>query len=186
MFRNRAQKHGQRSVRPARRVTVLAAAAAGGGAVLQYLLDPASGRARRARVADKAGAAARRSASRAAGEAATKAQVARDKAVGTARGVVSGSGPPPTDQALADKIRSEVLGTEEFRDFTINVDSADGHVALRGQVKHPEQVKALEQAVQEVEGVRSVRNLVHLPGTDPENIRAPMEASRGGRGPKPS
>ena len=115
-----------------------------------------------------------------------KAQVARDKATGTLRGAVSGSEPPPNDQALAEKVRSEVLGADAFKPYRILVDCANGDVTLRGEVKHPDEVTALERAVRQVEGVGEVSNLVHLPGTDPANIREPVEASRGGRGPRAS
>jgi len=157
-----------------------------GGAAVQYFLDPACGRTRRARFADKAGAAVRRPAKKAADQAGKKLQVTRDKTVGTVRGAVTRSEPAPNDQALADKIRSEVLGRAEFRDHTILVDSANGNVTLRGHVKQPDEIKALEAAVRAVDGVGDVTNLVHLRGTDPKNIQEPMEASRGGRGPRPS
>lgn len=156
------------------------------GAAVQYLLDPVSGRTRRAQLADKGRAAVRRPAKTATDRAEKKLQVAQDKVVGTVRGALSPSGPPPNDQTLADKIRSEVLGAAEFRDRTILVDCADGKVTLRGHVGHPDQVRALEDAVRAVQGVGEVINLVHLPGTDPANIGESVEASRGGRGPRPS
>lgn len=160
-------------------------AAVSGGAVAQYFLDRAQGRTRRARVADKVGAALRRPADKAADKTAKKTKVVRDKAVGSARGVVTGGEPPPNDQTLVDKIRSEVFGADEFSAYDIHADAAGGNVALRGQVTHPEEIKALERAVRQVPGVEDVSNFVHLPGTDPKNIRGPLEASRG-RGRRPS
>lgn len=162
------------------------AAALVAGAAIQYLVDPVSGRTRRARLADQARAAVRRPARQATDQAGKKLQVARDKAVGTVRGAVSRSTPSPNDQTLADKVRSEVLGSAEFRDRTILVDCADGKVTLRGHVGQPEQIEALEAAVRAVDGVEEVTNLVHLPGTEPANTREPVEASRKGRGAKPS
>lgn len=157
-------------------------AALAGGAVVQYVLDPAAGRSRRARLADRV----RRPTRKATDRAGKKLQVVADKSVGTVRGAVTGSEPPPNDQALADKIRSEVLGTGDFRDHTILVDSADGNVTLRGHVAHPDQVKALERAVARIEGVGEVTNLVHLRGTDPANTREPLEASHEGSDQGPS
>lgn len=178
------QRRKKSKAQASKRRTGALLAALSGGAVVQYLLDPVAGRTRRARLSDQLGAAVRRPAKKAADQAGKKGQMTRDKAVGTVRGALSRSQPSPNDQTLVDKIRSEVLGSAEFRDYTILVESADGNVTLRGHVRQPEEIKAVEKAVREIEGVGDVTNLVHLRGTDAENIQEPIEASRkgGGRG----
>lgn len=187
MLRTRKQSQTRSAqAQPGKRRRAKVVAALSGGAVVQYLLDPASGRTRRARLSDKVGAALRRPAKKAADQAGKKGQLARDKTVGTVRGALSGEEPPPNDQTLADKIRSEVLGRAEFNDYTILVDCADGNVTLRGHVRTPEEIKAVEDAVGEITGVRDITNLVHLRGTDAANIQEPMEASRKGRSRKSS
>lgn len=110
-------------------------------------------------------------------QASKKSTIARDRARGVAHELTTSDAAPPTDQALVDKVRSEVLAGPEWRACTINIDAAEGAVALRGEVTRPEQVKQLEAAVAQVPGVRTVDNFVHPPGTQPENIREAVEAS---------
>lgn len=137
------------------------------GAAAAYLFDPDNGRRRRSQMMDMAAARTRR-ASRAAEGVGTQAM---DRARGMAHEATSTSEPPPSDRALVDKVRSEVLGGPEWRPYTINVDAVDGVVALRGQVERSEQVDQLREAVAAVPGVRAVENYLHLPGTPAPNVQ---------------
>jgi osmotically-inducible protein OsmY len=132
------------------------------GAVVRYFMDPARGRSRR----DQVAGAVRRRTERLQG----KASYVGDRARGLAHEAKGHDLPPADDRTLVDKVRSEVLGREEFRSATVNVDAVDGVVSLRGQLDSADQIGELEQAVRKVTGVREVRNLVHTPGTPPPNL----------------
>lgn len=120
-----------------------------GGALLAYLLDPGAGARRRHRLA------------------------------GRSKGIVHELRPdqqPENAQTLVDKVRSEVLGAEQWRNYIVNVGAADGVVMLNGQLDRPEQVERLVHEVRQVTGVRDVENALHLPGTLPPNKRSAMTA----------
>jgi hypothetical protein len=156
--------------------TVLAAAA---GAAIAYLADPAMGRSRRTQLAQQAGAAIRRPARRAAHTIDVQRQQVANRATGLAHEMTSRDQPPPSDSALIDKIRSEVLGDAPWSGHVINVDAADGAVTLRGQVGDADEVARLEAAVRRIAGVQSVTNLLHPPGTDAPNIDPVLHGSPG-------
>lgn len=160
--------------------TGLASAAAGAAAA--YLLDPAAGRGRRARLADRARGLPRRGARRTEALARKKVERARDRATGLAHELARDEEDlvPENEPTLVDKIRSEILGQERWQPHTINVDAAAGDVALRGQLDRPDQIEELVRRVREVPGVESVANYLHLPGTPPPNVE---EARRAGSRP---
>lgn len=142
------------------------------GAGITYVLDPDMGRTRRKYAMDKV-----RGASNSAQDEVTgRLDQATDKLMGTVAEALPES-PPPNEQTLVAKVRSEVLGDPRWRDRTINVDAAGGTVTLRGQVDDAEQRDALVEAVDGVTGVDRVESLLHLPGEEPPNIRAPRAAS---------
>ncbi|HET6615179.1 MAG TPA: hypothetical protein VFH62_04760, partial [Dehalococcoidia bacterium] len=43
-------------------------------------------------------------------------------------------------------------------------------VTLRGQLEHPDAIRRLVNETAHVDGVREVRNYLHLPGTPPPNM----------------
>ena len=136
-----------------------------GGVVgaVAYFCDPRNGRGRRSQAKDQLMARTRRVGD----QAQKKASYAQGKAEGV---IQSGGGEPPADdKALADKIKSEILGGEEYAGHQVVVDAADGVVALRGEMARTEQINDLEAAVRKVPGVREVENYVHLPGTPAPN-----------------
>jgi osmotically-inducible protein OsmY len=72
---------------------------------------------------------------------------------------------PPDDVTLTHKVESVVFRDPKFPKGQININAEEGEVFLRGQVDRPELIQELEEAVRDVPGVRSVENLLHLPGT---------------------
>ena len=138
------------------------------GAGLAYLFDPDSGAGRRSKLQDKL-------ASKARGGAGDVVGTARDvaaRAGGAVAAATSEETPPPNDQALAEKVKSEVLGDPEVPKDKINIDVSDGIVALRGEVEDREVMQALDAKARGVTGVREVQNLLHLPGEPPPNLSA--------------
>lgn len=148
--------------------TVLAFSA---GATIAYFLDPQLGRTRRTKTKDQVAGAVRRRRRRIETQVEQKTDYLQDRAHGLKQEVARSpeTQTPDNDRTLVDKVRSEVLGQEEFRPYTINVDAADGVVVLRGQMDRPEQIRALRDAVSRVPGVRLVENYLHLPGIPPPN-----------------
>ena len=143
---------------------VVAATAVGFGAA--WFFDPNSGAQRRNTFRDKL-------ASKARGGAGSLTGVARDlgaRAGGAVAAATSEETVPPNDQALAEKVKSEVLGESGVPKDKINIDVSDGIVALRGEVEDREVMQALDANARKVAGVRDVQNLLHLPGEPPPNL----------------
>jgi|tagenome__1003787_1003787.scaffolds.fasta_scaffold20965492_4 osmotically-inducible protein OsmY len=140
--------------------TMKAAAAGtviGAGAAL--LLDPQSGRRRRATIADRTRGTARRS-----------MRIA-DRAERRAHGFVQRVShlheqpkPPLNDADLAAKVMSIVFRPPDVPKGSLNVNVEYGVVVLRGEVPHETLRRRLEEAAAGVPGVRAVQNLTHLPG----------------------
>lgn len=152
---------------PSKPLNFVGAVAIGYG--LAYFLDPDQGARRRNTLRDQLASKARRSA----GSVAGAAQGVGGKAKGVAAkaaSVTRDEEPPPNDQALADKVRSEVLGDPDVPKGNINVDVSDGIVALRGEVDSRDLMQKLDADVRKVAGVRDVQNLLHLPGEQPPNL----------------
>lgn len=134
---------------------------AGLGAGAVYLLDPEQGSKRRQETRDLALQKAReydldKKASYYAGQA--KGAVAQ-----TTGAVGSTSGEVPNDATLRLKVESEALGSVDVPNGAVNVDAADGVVTLRGQLANDRLIEELVAATQQVDGVREVNNLMHLP-----------------------
>jgi hypothetical protein len=69
------------------------------------------------------------------------------------------------DVAITRKVESEIFRDSAVDKGKINVNTADGVVWLRGEVKNPEQVKELEAKASAIPEVKRVENLLHLPKT---------------------
>ncbi len=122
------------------------------GAAAMYLLDPDSGDQRRSAAQTQARELADSPA----------AQKVAGQALEATRGLHDAG--PDADKPLADKVRSEVLGRDQFADLVINLDAHDGTVTLRGVVDDPQQRQQLADAVRGVGGVTDVANLLHASG----------------------
>ena len=64
----------------------------------------------------------------------------------------------------------------------VTVDVEDGVVFLRGQLRGPEDIRSVEDAVREVPGVSEVRSLLHTAGSPAPNKAEAREASRSAAG----
>ena len=119
---------------------------------------------------------ARITAARARAGARTKASGASAKAVGAAGAVGLAAGyvlaarnqasperPAPNDQALAERVKSEIFQPADAPKGTVNVNVENGVVYLRGEVKRPDQIRKLIEDAAAVDGVAAVENLLHTP-----------------------
>jgi hypothetical protein len=89
------------------------------------------------------------------------------------------------DVTLARKVESILVREPDAPKGEVDVSAVDGVVELRGEVKHPEDVRALETKARAIPEVRDVRNLLHLPSTpsptrtdSPESHRKRAETHR--------
>jgi hypothetical protein len=140
----------------------LLALAALAGAALAYLFDPESGRRRRAMLRDRSVAFVRRGGRQA--EQAGRAVAAEAYGVSQKARHLKEEPKEYDDATLAQKVQSEVFRDEDVPKGQINVNAEDGVVVLRGEVERPELIEALVERTRDVQGVRDVRNLLHLPG----------------------
>jgi osmotically-inducible protein OsmY len=136
---------------------------AAGGAVASFLFDPARGRARRARLADQGAAAARR-ALRGGEQAVKQVRGTVDGKVAAARAARSTEARAIDDATLTDRVRSIVFRDDAVPKGDLNINVERGIVVLRGEVPDEAFKARLLSEVEAIEGVWSVRDLLHLPG----------------------
>lgn len=144
---------------------------AAAGALAAFLLDPARGRARRARLADQAAAAARR-AGRRAGQAMHRVRSDAAGKLEAARASRAPDARPIDDAALTDRVQSTVFRDAALPKGTVNVNVERGIVVLRGEVPDDATRRRLVGQVEAVDGVWSVRDLLHLPGEEALDVAA--------------
>jgi|RhiMethySRZTD1v2_1073278.scaffolds.fasta_scaffold05174_17 osmotically-inducible protein OsmY len=134
----------------------------GAGALLALFADPASGKRRRAMARDKAGAYRRRSSRQvAAGGRSVRSGIQARKARLAHRTPVERD---YDDATLTDHVRSE-LGRDPLAHQGILVNAQRGVIQLRGQVGSEDDIEELVKRTEEINGVRAVENLLHVPGT---------------------
>jgi len=138
---------------------------------LTYFFDSQSGARRRNTARDRALAFFRQSGEKAAGASRTvaaEAQGLKKKATH----MKEEKKPQPDDVTLARKVETEIFRDAEAPKGKVNVNAEGGVVFLRGEVQDESIIKDLEKSARNVQGVREVENLLHVPGT-----AAPTEAS---------
>jgi osmotically-inducible protein OsmY len=143
---------------------------AGTGAAA-YFLDPDQGKRRRHLAQDRLAAFYRqraRNTERAARAASSYAAGFKERAKASVRE----EQPPGDDVTLKSKIETELFREPDAPKGSVNIDVADGVVTLRGQVERPEQVRELEAKARSIAGTRDVENLLHTPGSTPQNVAA--------------
>jgi osmotically-inducible protein OsmY len=91
------------------------------------------------------------------------------KLKGAATNVAPGMGREPVDErlndpALARKVESEVFSDDALPKGNISVNAEYGVIYLRGEVPSREVMDELTMRARNVDGVRAVENLTHLPG----------------------
>jgi gas vesicle protein len=138
-------------------------AAAAVGAVAAMLLDPSRGRARRARLVDQSAATVRRAGRRA--EHLVRRVGSDVEGKVSALRASSDAMPRPHDDAtVTDRVTSEVFRDPAIPKGTLNVNVERGVVVLRGEIPDDAMRRQLIDRVERIDGVWSVRDLLHLPG----------------------
>jgi osmotically-inducible protein OsmY len=134
------------------------------GASLEYFLDSGAGRRRRHTVRDGVLSALRQGERRAI----RRARRAESRTVGMAKRTLNARRAPtePADDvALAHRVESELFRRARVAKSQIDINAEDGAVFLRGVVERQEDLAHVESVAAAIPGVRSVENLLHLPGT---------------------
>jgi hypothetical protein len=141
---------------------VIAGSAAVAGVVLEFFLDPRSGKRRRKLVRDRTGSAVRRRRRRIERQAHYEA----GKVIGLARGVAhrDHGAPDLDDVSLVRKVESELFRDRTLPKGQISINADRGVIVLRGQLDSPDQIRQIENAVRKIAGVRDVENLLHGSG----------------------
>jgi hypothetical protein len=170
-----ARARGWWSQRPRLGVPMLIAGTAV-GALMMFAFDPQHGRRRRALVRDRLAHMKNVMTRDVPARAGKRGRFFR----GVAKGIVHDTtevlpfnGHRLVDnETLVARVRSEVLRDERIKAGEIHLDAYEGCVTLRGQLEHPESIRRLVHDTAHIDGVREVRNFLHLPGTPPPNKAA--------------
>ena len=99
---------------------------------------------------------------------AARQRAARSRASGRRAGAPA---PPerasePDDVTLTRKVETEIFREGYAPKGSVNVNTVEGVVWLRGQVKAPAEILELEQRALAISGVKRVENLLHLAGAE--------------------
>jgi hypothetical protein len=133
------------------------------GAALTYFFDPQTGKRRRTMARDRTLAFFRRTARK--GAQAGKAVGAEAYGVAQkATHMKEAEKPQPNDATLKAKVESEIFRDAGVPKGSVDVNAENGIVILRGEVDRPELIEELESKTRDVQGVRDVENLLHMPG----------------------
>ena len=168
----RRQLAGRRSGPTWGTAAVIGVLGGAAGAIAAYLSDPQRGRARRARLIDQGGSSLRRAGRQIGrvGGAVTSAAEGRLQAMRE-----GGSRVGPTDDVtLRDRAESELFRDPSVPKGSINISVERGVLVLRGEVPDPAMRDRLEREAEAIDGVWSVRNLLHLPGEPAEAVPASL------------
>jgi hypothetical protein len=138
------------------------------GAALAYFFDPENGKRRRKVTMDRIAGMVRRHGRRLGRGVASEAYGLKQKATHRQEEPK----PPPDDVTLARKVETEIFRGPEVPKGKINVNAENGIVVLRGEAETPEMIEDLARKAREVQGVRDVENLLHVPGALPPARRS--------------
>ena len=135
------------------------------GAALAFFLDPNNGKRRRKMTVQRVAAFFRRRAregAKFAGGVASEAHGVSQKV----QHLKEEPKPQPDDATLAHKVETEIFRDADVPKGQINVNAENGVVYLRGEVSEQDMIDALEKKTRNVQGVRDVENLLHVPGQE--------------------
>jgi gas vesicle protein len=141
---------------------VIGAIAGVAGALVAFLTDPQRGRARRAQLLDQG----RASVQKAGREAHGAIRSASSLAGGKLEALTDrGSRVAPTDDVtVRDRAETELFRDASVPKGTINLSVERGVLVLRGEVPDAKMRERLVRKAKGIEGVWSVKNMLHLPG----------------------
>jgi osmotically-inducible protein OsmY len=135
------------------------------GALVAFLFDPQQGKRRRHQLVSRSGGILRRT-------------MRRSRRIGRAVGAEAygikqkalhlREEPKDFDDVtLARKVETEIFRGPDVPKGQINVNAEEGIVYLRGEAPTPDMIDDLVERTRKIQGVREVRNLLHLPKIEP-------------------
>jgi osmotically-inducible protein OsmY len=132
------------------------------GGLFAFIFDPASGRRRRHTAADRTAAKLRRGRRRTA----RAGRFVGAEAYGRTQRLIHLRETPKDfdDVTLARKVETEIFRDDDVPKGQIVVNAQEGVVQLRGEVPDLQMLEAIVAKAADVQGVRDVENLLHLPG----------------------
>jgi osmotically-inducible protein OsmY len=133
------------------------------GAALAYFFDPQNGARRRNMTRDRLLAFFRRGARKT--ERAGRAVAAEAEGLKQKATHLREEEKDFDDVTLARKVETELFRPADAPKGSVNVNVENGVVYLRGEVEQPDMAEDLEKRARNVQGVREVENLLHLPKT---------------------
>jgi hypothetical protein len=74
------------------------------------------------------------------------------------------------EEELDERVRAALAEVQGLPPGSVEVESSEGVVWLRGEIERPEAIEEAERLVAALEGVTGVRNYLHLPGTPPPSL----------------
>jgi osmotically-inducible protein OsmY len=133
------------------------------GAIFDHYADPVSGRRRRKVDMDRVAGGVRSGWRRAL----RALRLVQADAYGVAKKIEHRQELPKDldDATIAHKIETDVFRDADVPKGQINVNVQEGVAQLRGEVPTPDMLDSLIKRTREVQGVREVESLLHLPGT---------------------
>ena len=158
--RARAGTRAKASAKASGASTKAVGVAGAAGLAAGYFLDPESGKRRRHIARDRALAMIRRGADRTRREAGYRAGQVEGK-FEAAKSAAAPEKPAANDQALAERVKSEIFQPADAPKGSVNVNVEHGVVYLRGEVKQADQIRKLVEQAGSVDGVAGVENLLH-------------------------
>jgi osmotically-inducible protein OsmY len=132
------------------------------GLAAGYFLDPESGSRRRHEARDRALSLIRRGAERTRREAEYRSGQVEGK-IEAAKSKAAPAKPAANDQALAERVKSEIFRPADAPKDSVNVNVERGIVYLRGEVKQQDEIRQLVEQAGAVDGVTGVESLLHAP-----------------------
>ncbi len=145
---------------------------AAAGAVAAFLFDPARGRGRRARLTDQ-GAAMVRRLGRHGERLVGRVRSDVEGKLAATRAAGSPEARPLDDATLTDRVQSVVFRDPSVPKGNLNVNVERGIVVLRGEIPNEQMRAKIVSEVEGVDGVWSVRDLLHLPGEPAQTVAVP-------------
>jgi hypothetical protein len=145
----------------------------GGTWATAYLMDPERGRGRRRQLRDQLTGRLRRAVRRAE----KKAVYYEHRLEGLGAEAHGAGRPHPVDdRAIAEEVHRAIRACP-FPTSDVKVEVVGGVATLRGQVRHPEEIREVRTTAARTPGVTRVVSYLHLPGTLPPNKAAAIKAS---------
>ncbi len=137
-----------------------------------YFLDPQRGQARRSRIAERGGHAART-----AGRRAVRQLHYARRSVAGRLGHFGGEPEPVDGSTLLDRVESELFTDPTIPHGKLTFEVEGQTVILRGQLDSDAEITRVVRAVAGIPGVIQVQSLLHIPGTPAPNKRDALIAS---------